>query len=188
MRSFVSSLLCICVLQGACNMSAADSWSFDSSERNFRLPGGIKVLAVIDARKNDAVPDFYTKVFRGNRLLALYPGVSFDDIVASPDGSMFVALSNGGIPGTAAVVFDAKGRLLLMAKHGEARFDYCQESITIVREWYDSENPAVAFGEHGWLSEITLRDCHGKTINLLDTVADAYNNALNSRRGEAARR
>lgn len=75
------------------------------------------------------------------------------------------------------MLFDKEGNLLLEVKHGLAMFDYCNESITLVRRWFDETNPDVQFvpnKKFGGYQTITLRDCKGKSADLLDFVLKAY--------------
>lgn len=151
----------------------ADTWSFESSQREFKFDGEFRVVVITDARKDTQVPNFEVRIYSGAKLLALYPGIAFDHVIASPNGRLFVGLSNAGIPGTAAAVFTRDGRLLMLAMHGAASFDYCEESITLVRRWYDEDNPDIRFDGPPEKGGITLRSCNGQRVSLLEVVAIA---------------
>lgn len=154
----------------------ADTWSFKSSEREFKLLQGIRVVVTTDASKSTQRPEFHLKIYEGQKLLAHYPGLAFEHIAGSPDGKFFVGLSNQGVPGTAAAVFTRNGSLRLLAIHGLAEFDYCEKTVTLFRRWYDEKNPNVRFD--GPTGGITVRDCKGQQVPLLEITAKAYNNAL----------
>ncbi|MBS1142996.1 MAG: hypothetical protein H6R14_402 [Proteobacteria bacterium] len=170
-------------LLGLLSQSAiADSWQFDPVEKSkVETFGDLKIVQTTDARNNRQYPDFLLSVYFKDELLAKYKGVSFQKLFASPDNSSFVGLSNRGLPGTAIVVFDSKGNLLLEVKHGLAAFDYCDESVTLVRRWYDEDKPDVEFvpdEKYGGYKEIKVRDCRGKSEDLLKLVLRAYNNSF----------
>lgn len=160
----------------------ADSWKYDPVEKSkIETYGDIKIIQTTDARKDRQYPDFILSIYFKDELLAKYKGVAFQKLFASPDNSRFVGLSNYGLPGTAVVVFDNKGNLILEAKHGLATFDYCNESVTLVRRWYDEDKPDVQFvpdEKYGGYKEITVRDCKGKTEDLLKLILRAYNNSF----------
>lgn len=171
-----------CCVAACLSLSAgaplADTWSFTSSEREFKLLQGIRVVVTTDASKSTQRPEFHLKIYDGQKLLAHYPGLGFEHITGSPDGKVFVGLSNQGIPGTAAVVFTRNGNLRLLAIHGLAEFDYCEKTVTVVRRWYDDKNPNVRFDGPTETGGVTVRDCKGQQVPLLEITAKAYNNAL----------
>lgn len=131
-----------------------------------------------DASKSTQSPEFHLKIYEGQKLLAHYPGFAFEHIAESPDGALFVGLSNHGIPGTAVAVFARNGSLRVLAVHGLAEFEYCEKSVTLVRRWYDEKNPNVRFDGPAETGGITVRDCRGEQVPLLQVTARAYNNAL----------
>lgn len=145
--------------------------------------GETKIVLITDGRADRKSPDFILQVFKNDQLQAQVHNVSFDQVFPSPDGRFFVGLSNRGIPGTAVVVFNDRGAITLLASHGIAEFDYCRKSVTVEREWYDNENPQVKFNVEPTLAGsagITLRDCHGLTVDLADVVLKAYNASYKS--------
>lgn len=172
--------LCVaaCCLLLVSNAVIADSWSYKSSKREFKLSQGNRVVVTTDASKSTQSPEFHLKIYEGQKLLAHYPGLAFEHIAESPDGELFVGLSNRGIPGTAAAVFMRDGSLRVLAVHGLAQFDYCRKSATLAREWYDEKNPNVRFDGPPELGGITLRDCRGRQVSLLEVTANAYCAAL----------
>jgi len=176
------TLCCLTFVAFLPQSAFADSWKYDPVEKsNVETYGDIKIIRTTDARKDRQYPDFLLSIYFKDELLAKYKGVAFQKLFASPDNSRFVGLSNHGLPGTAVVVFDDKGNLLLEAKHGLAAFDYCDESVTLVRRWYDEDKPDVQFvpdEKYGGYKNITVRDCKGKTEDLLKLILRAYNNSF----------
>lgn len=178
---FCSSFLPL-VLAALSSIAIADSWKFDPVKKDrVETFGETKIVLTTDARKNRQYPDFVLAIYGNNELFAKYRGVSADKIFASQDNSHFLGLSNSGLPGTAVVLFDKKGNLLLEVKHRTATFDYCDESVTLIRTWFDAENPDVRFvvdEKYGGYKSITLRDCRGNTVDLMATVLKAYNTSF----------
>ncbi len=148
----------------------ADSWSFESEERVVALPGGGRVVVSVDASRSTQQPDFEVVIESGNSPPVSHPGLWFRDVVASPDGLLIVGLSNRGIPDSAAAVFSLDGALLLIANHDAGALNYCKESVTLVREWYDGDDPDVHFGAPAEPGAITLRDCRGERLTLLEAL------------------
>lgn len=165
-----------------CSTAVADSWTFPAErvEKTFVF-GDTKIVRIRDARTDQKFPEFTLQIFEKDQLRTQVQRVSFERIFASPDQRVFVGLSNAGIPGTAVVVFDRHGAIVLLVNHGIAQFDYCDESVTLVRRWYDEGNPQVTFPSDGkttGTSGITLRDCRGETVDLLDVVLKAYSTTV----------
>lgn len=159
-------------------MSAqADTWFFPAEVTTKEYTfGDVRVVMTTDATRNQGYPNFLFTVSKAGTEIARYPGMAFETVVASPDNRYFVGLSNSGLPGSAVIVFDASGKVLLLAGHNMAVFDYCHVSVTLARVWYDREKPEVEFKLDGEGAEqgIYLHSCHGKRIELLRTVAEAY--------------
>jgi len=171
-KNIVAAALCL-----ASSIAYADSWKYPpvATDRTFDF-GATRVVLTTDARKNQKLPDFRVRVLRDGKEQALFSGVAFDELYASPDKELFLGLSNSGIPGTAVVLFSSKGRIGLLANHGLAEFDYCSKSVTLERVWYNEKSPEVRFdldGKNG-APGIYLQDCKGRTVELLRTVQNAY--------------
>ncbi|CAH0234666.1 hypothetical protein SRABI118_02560 [Massilia sp. Bi118] len=139
--------------------------------------GDIRIEQSFDSTKDPMSPDFTVQVYDKGRLLLQLNDAAFDTFHAAPNGEAFVGLSNSGWPGTAVIIFDRRGRILLLAEHRFARFDYCMETSTFLKQWYDPEDPHVTFPPVDLSADkepgITIKDCRGKTIDLLDTVLKA---------------
>lgn len=164
------------------SIASADSWRFDPVETHrVETFGNTKIVLTTDARKNRQYPDFILSIYDKGELRAKYRGIAFEKIFASQDNSRFLGLSNSGLPGTAIVLFDKKGNLLLEVKHGMAAFEYCDESVTLARKWFHEENPSVRFvpdEKYGGYKSISLRDCKGNTGDLSTFVLKAYNKSF----------
>lgn len=174
-----------------CTTAVADSWTFPAErvEKTFVF-GDTKIVRIRDARTDQKFPEFTLQIFEKAQFRTQVQRVSFEQIFASPDQRVFVGLSNEGIAGTAVVVFDCHGSIVLLANHGIAQFDYCDESVTLVRRWYDETNPQVTFSSDGkatGTSGITLRDCRGETVDLLDVVLKAYSTTFQRTLGDGAK-
>lgn len=170
-------LMCLCVPLAA----SADSWRYPSEETRDEFTfGDTRIVRIVDARKDTHYPAFAIEVRRGRTLLARYPGASFDQVFAAPDHSLFVGLSNSGLPATAVIILRGDGELVLEAKHGLARFAYCDESVTLVRRWYNHQTTAVEFVKDeatGGYTRIRLHTCDGRQVDLVAEVVQAYQRA-----------
>jgi hypothetical protein len=159
--------------------TVADNWAYPAKRTNKVFTfGETRIVLITDGTKNRKSPDFIFRIYENGHLRSQVHNIWFEQVFPSPDRRLFVGLSNRGIPGTAVVIFDRHGAISLLASHGIAQFHYCDESVTLVRCWYDEKNPDVKFppttGSTG-TSGITLRDCLGQTVDLGDVVLKAYN-------------
>ncbi|WP_374581015.1 hypothetical protein [Pseudoduganella sp.] len=173
-------------------MASADSWRYpaERTERVFDF-GATRIVLVTDGTKDRKYPDFTMQIFHGQELKAIVPHVSFEHIAGSPDGRLFVGLSNRGLPDSAMMLFDLDGAIRLHAIHDVAAFDYCEKSVTLARVWYDGENPDVKFlppSPERRGPGITVRDCRGKTVNRVDVVLKAYHTTYMATQAERMRR
>jgi hypothetical protein len=155
----------------------ADTWTFSGKVETERFKHGVtQVVLTSDSRKNSKAPQFLLEVFTDAKKVASVPGVYFEKLFASKDNRYFLGLSNRGIPGTAAILFNSKGEMLLLVHHGVAEFDYCAKSITVSRVWFHETNPNVRFqiDEPKLESAVYLQNCYGKEVELFKVVLDAY--------------
>lgn len=162
-------------------LAQADTWSYPREiRRDVQTFGAVEVTRIYDGKTQPGKPIWAVEVRKGDELLARYRGVSYDKLFASANQQLFVGLSNSGLPGTAVMVFDAQGALLLEAKHDAALFDYCRESISLIKDWYDNKNPKVDFGPRAGavgrtgLEQIQIRTCKQEMASLMELVAKAY--------------
>ena len=162
----------------------ADSCNFPATiQSEPEVHGDVTIRRILDARRDRKYPDFSIEVTKGDKLLARIPGVYYEKLFAAPDGSVFVGLSNHGLPGTAVVVLDREGRLRFEVKHGFAEFDYCERSVTLRRVWFDADKPNVIFTkEPKWgYYDVKVRTCRGKEVDLMAEIQDAYGRAFRSK-------
>lgn len=121
-------------------------------------------------RKDWGYPPHTLSIYAGDELLAKYKNVGFEKVYASKDNMFFVGVSNSGIPGTAFVIFDAQGNLLRELKHPFLPHAmYTSRSVTIMRVWYDGEDPEVEFNvRDGHLIGISIRGSNNQKYDLLE--------------------
>jgi len=153
----------------------ADTWQFPKELTTDEYAfGDVKIIRSRDARRDDQYPDWAIHIYRAGELRALYRGVSFEVLAASDDNRVFVGISNRGLPDTAIILFDSDGNLRAIRRHTPAKFDYCQESITIVREWYDAAQPDIRFeyDEKGEFRTISVRSCRGERLDLVPILLE----------------
>jgi hypothetical protein len=155
----------------------ADTWRFEPictvKTQEF---GDVSVESTVITSKDARSRESVFRVYQAGHLKSEMPGVEYEHLFASPDGKVFLTLSNSGLIQPAVMLFSASGEVILMAHHNLAQFDYCNRSVTIRREWYDGNMPGVRFDDGDEL--ITLRDCRGHRISLLDAVFKAYGAAF----------
>ncbi|KQW93429.1 hypothetical protein ASC94_12385 [Massilia sp. Root418] len=146
------------------------------SESTFAF-GDVSIKQSYNSMKDPTSPEFKLRVYNKGKLVLELNDAGFDNFYPAPDNQAFVGLSNQGWPATAAIVFDKNGKVLLLARHGTTRFGYCMETSTFLKLWYDAQDPQVRFlsakPAPGKAPGITLRDCKGATVNLLDIVSGA---------------
>lgn len=156
--------------------AGAETWAFEPTVATQEYVfGDVHIVRAVDATEDTQYPEWTVGIFVGGELRAFYAGVSFDHIVASQDNGLFAGISNSGLPGTALVVFDRRGALLVERKHDPAVFDYCERSETLVRRWYDADRPELRF-ESGATRDslrLTVRGCAGDRIDLGSLLGDA---------------
>src|SRR5437764_2640276 len=141
-----------------------DMWRYspEVATRTF-IHGDVRVVLTTDARTDQVSPDFLFEVFKGETIVYRIPGISFEQLFASSDNEVFLGVSNRGIPGTAVVVFRQDGKVMLLADHRLAEFDYCTRSATVDRVWFDEADANVRFqlDERAADPGIYIRSCRG---------------------------
>jgi len=153
----------------------ADSIAFSSelirTEYDF---GDLAIAKIYDGRNLSSGPLHTVEIWRRNELIGRFGGVSFDDLAIAPDESYFVGISNSGHPGIAYLIIDALGNVRALQRH-TTRLHYCEQSISVVRQWYDPENPDIQFetagdGDNRRVIQISIMGCAGDRIQLLDQL------------------
>lgn len=149
----------------------ADSWSFPRELDRKAYPfGESRIVLEIDARKDTQYPDFILSIYLGEEMMAKYRNVGFEDLFPSPDNEYFLGLSNSGLPGTAFVIFDKRGRLIREEKHQFVDPSiHTSMSVTLHREWFDKKHPDVQWEFHMQrLGRIWVNGSSGNRYDLLD--------------------
>lgn len=165
----------------------ADSWLAYKPERveeKFAF-GLVTITKIRDTTTNQNFPSYTVLIHKAGVLQGMYKEVSFEKIFASKDNEIFVGLSNSGLSAdTALVVFRADGSLRMLLRHSDFSLDYCNESITVVREWFDAASPDVEFiySNPGTasesLQEIYLNDCRHKRVALSEILVNGHKNFI----------
>lgn len=116
--------------------------------------------------------DYTIKLFKENVLLTTFIDASFNHISASKNNEVFIGISNTGEPGTAFIIFNSKGDLLVEVKHDLDRHHYCHMSIWYTRIWYDNDNPGIRFvyTEDDEFKDIVVNGCNGKEIKIIENI------------------
>jgi len=168
------TVLAMCLLAGP---ALADSLSNRRAEdvRVFQF-GNIMIRQTYDSRRDPGSPEMKFQAYVDGELKLQLNDALFSQFFPSPDKEIIVGLSNTGWPGSAVIVFDKRGRILLWSDHFSARFDYCFMSSTFGRVWYDEKDPQVRFSARPAFDNIygiTLKNCKGRTIGLVEAVNGA---------------
>ena len=165
----------------ACAAALADSWMFpaERSDKVYEF-GRTKVVLTTDARHNQVHPSFTLRIFDDGRLVAEHADVAFQHLAALDRQQLFIGVSNDGLPGTAMLIFDRAGHLLLKLDHAFKRFDYCRQSVTRIREWVDPNDPA--FARDGATGQISFVDCRGRRVLLDDFLRRTVGTGLDALR------
>lgn len=152
-----------------------DSWSFPAEleETEYKF-GTTTIVRGVDGRENQTFPTFFVRIVSKGETVALLQDLSFQHIAASRDNELFVAISNAGIPYSALTVFDAQGEIRLRLDHHQGGLKYCSESVTLVRKWYDAEQPGIQFqySSSGAVIGATVKSCSGKAIHVFELASD----------------
>jgi len=158
----------------AAGAAGADQYKNPQREpRTWRFHDDLLVIESIVDAGNLRDVKYFVRITDGGRVVGELSDTAFDVLAASADGSLFVGLSNSGEDPTAVVVFDRQGHVLLQVAHDAGLFDYCSMSVSYIRVWHGSKASDVHFEAGNDLPAITLLDCRGKRVNLLETVGAA---------------
>jgi len=183
-----------------CSTCDADTWAYPKENKveEFHF-GSIKIVRRIDSTKNQQYPYFSVEMYEQDKLVAKYPGLSFQTLKSDKYNKVFVGLSNSGLPGTAVFILHSTGYMSMLVRHDFFQPDYCDRSVTLVRVWYDAKNPDIQFkykkntDNTENLAGITFRNCNGEKVDLMDTIIkgyqktiDEYNSAMNTKNNKPA--
>ncbi|MGZ3687820.1 MAG: ankyrin repeat domain-containing protein, partial [Bdellovibrionota bacterium] len=120
-----------------------------------------------EQRANGQYPDYTFSCTRGAKEIFRKKGYGADWISDSSDHKYIAGISNSGLHPFAFWVIDNDGTSIVEQPHGGIRA-YCQQTITLVRVWFDAREPDISFHEiHGKLADVTVRGCgKGETLSL----------------------
>jgi len=153
------------------NVTYADSWSFPKKLAVDKfIFGDITIIRKSDSRESNQYPEWSIEIREDKKLLGLYKGISFDEIFSIHDAEVFVGVSNSGLPNTALVIFDSKGRIRILRDHNQKLFDYCSWSVIIDRKWYDQDKPDLKYETVDDIEGLFINSCSGERINILDKL------------------
>lgn len=115
----------------------------------------------------------WLEMYSGQTLLAALRDFAVEEIVASPDGKYFLALSNSSDSSLAFAVLDRKGHVVASSPHG-GELRYCRRTNWGIGEWVDASSPQATFQmEKNQLASpatefltVAVRGCDGKTVLL----------------------
>jgi hypothetical protein len=153
-------------------VALADLWSFPRElTKEEYIFGDSKFILEVDGTKDWMWPPHTLLIYRGEELLAKYRNIGFQKVYASKDNRFFVGVSNKGVPGTAFVIFDVEGNLLREQKHLFLPPGlYTEQSLAIIKHWYDEKNPEVQFDvTDGRLVSVFIRGSNKQKYDLLKT-------------------
>jgi hypothetical protein len=170
MKRFLCCVLLWSLLEVA--VANADDWVLkpEVNESSYVF-GRTRIVLHYDSTQNSVLPRYTLRVYKDSELLAEHAGIGFDRLFASPSNDYFLGVSNRGLTTDAYVVFDDHGKLLIRQPHGSKEVHYCKMSISLVRIWYEENNPGVKFGlVGGVLREISINGCDGKRVSLLRSL------------------
>lgn len=147
----------------------ADSWIYKKEKKVEKHKfGDIEIVLTTDSTKNQSWPDHIIDIYKNDKLVSKFKNISFGEIFNSKNNKYFLGVSNWGIPGTAYVIFDNQGNLIKEVKHKFSRLKYTNKSITMIRTWYNKNNPNVKFILDGdFLEKILINSSNGDEINLI---------------------
>jgi hypothetical protein len=129
-----------------------------------------KIVLHYDSIQNTPFPKYTLIIYKDGKMVAGHEGVGFEELFSSKDSRYFLGASNSGLVRDAYVVFDNDGNIVEKQNHEEGGgiIKYCNTSITVIRNWYDSKNPDVKFNAFfGKLWSVSINGCDGKRVSLL---------------------
>ncbi len=157
------------------NFCVSDTWKFEKEIKTevFYFEE-IKITRVIDTMDENSKPK-HKLYFEINGVEeAIFKNLTFDRIVTFDNGNYFLGVSNTGFSQFAYFMLDKRGNLLRAVNHSK-EIIYCEESVTIVREWVDSKDIDIreVYGTYDndynsgtFLDSVTIKSCSGDRIEI----------------------
>ena len=151
----------------------ADSFMFNPGVTKYDYDFG-EVKCVVTSRvaekRKGNYPNYTFECFKAKKSL-FKKNLGASLVFSSPGAKYFVGLSNSGFHKNAFWILDAKGNLVAAEKHNkkERVIPYCQRSVTIRRQWFDSQDPQVVIDQStdGKLKSVKVNDCKGNQFDLI---------------------
>ena len=159
-------LLGLIALAAGLQVAVADSWYFPPektvTKHEFQE---FAVHLVRDTISNPIYPIYTTELYRSGKLVATINDTGFTKVFASKENRFFLVVSDLGITPQAAKIFSSEGVVLCSVKFQDSRLHFCELTTTIVRKWYDKDDPAVEFVIEGdKLKRVVIKGCNGDPV------------------------
>jgi hypothetical protein len=151
-----------------------DSWILkpEVTDNEFTF-GDTRIVLHYDSTQSRNYPQYTLRIHEKDKLAAEHDGIGFEKLFVSPDKGFFLGVSNRGLIKDAYVVFDRQGKILKKQPHDPKKVHYKSMSVTLLRLWYDADNPDVKFDVvDGVLRDVTINAADGKRVSLLDKAAE----------------
>jgi len=163
-----AALLFLCIVL-TCSPTWADKWALKPEVKDTEFPfGDTRIVLHYDSTKDQRYPKYKLSVYRDGKLMAEHEDVGFTQIFAPPDNAFFLGVSNDGLIQDAYVIFDRDGRIIRQQPHDTKKVDYFEMSVTLVRKWYDRDDPNPRFTVvDGKLKDVRINACDGASVSLL---------------------
>lgn len=166
MKRHVGLLACLLLV---CATSHADSWALKAEVKDTEFVfGGTRIVLHYDSTKNRSFPDYRLDIYWKGKLVGRHEDIGFERVFASADHAYYLGVSNSGLIPDAYVVFDRNGRILKKQPHDPRKVPYSTVSKTLIRKWYDPEEPHPKFSVvEGKLQDVSINRCDGESVSLL---------------------
>ena len=163
------SLCTLAVLAAACSSVRADSWVLKPEIKDTEYVfGDTRIVLHYDSTKDKSYPKYKLSVYLESKRVGEHEDVGFEQVFASPDNAFFLGVSNRGLIEDAYVIFDRDGQILKKQPHDGKAVHYFQMSITLIRNWYDKDDPDPRFiVVDGKLKDVRVNACDGASVSLL---------------------
>lgn len=171
-----SAVFVLLLIASICN---ADTWFFDKELKKEQfIFGETKITKIIDTRENPQYPLYRLEVEYKGKVEANFKNLTFSSITDFDNGNYILGVTNSGLSQFAYFILSKDGKLMT-AKNHSADINYCNTSVTIVRDWVDDENlvveeeyetvtnPSDPDSSYKYLIGAKVLDCNGEFVELL---------------------
>lgn len=166
MKGYLAVFACFVL---ACSSSFADSWALKPEVKDTPYVfGDTRIILHYDSTQNRQYPKYKMSVYLKGKLVGEHDDIGFEQVYASPGNAYFLGVSNRGLIRQAYVIFDRNGQILRIQPHDPREVHYCSLSVTLIREWYNKDEPDVRFiVVDGKLKDVRISACDGTRVSLL---------------------